>query len=738
MKEATFLKRFPSLKRLALLRFRKRVPIVRQMAVADCGAAALAMVLGYHGKTVSIGELRSHLGVGRGGASVASLVRTGRSFGLRGRGVRLEIEDLSSLPCGAILYWQFRHFVVLERSGQAKVDLVDPATGRRSVPMKEFRKAFTGIALVFEPTEEFVTGGSKPKRMAGLFKQIFECHDLLARIISTSVLVQVLSLAMPLFTGVLIDRVVPRRDYSLLLILAVGFCVFQLSSIIAGFLRAHLFIHLRTQLEARFTLRFLDHLIDLPYSYFQQHTSGDLMVRLGSNKNVREILTSTVLSAFMDGAMATFYLVLLLLASAPLTLMVIVMAAARLALLAAIRWRQRQLMAESLENAAKSSTTQVEMLTGMETLKSMGLEDRAAENWSSVFVDGLNISIKLGRLDAVFNVLLSLLGMASSATLMFYGTYLVLAGVFSLGTMMAFSALAGGLLGPLNSIVSSALQLQMLEVYLERLNDVLETPREQDDRTVVAAGRLSGAIAIEVASFRYGKQDPFVLDRVSIEVAAGTRVALVGRTGSGKSTLARLMAGLYTPDSGRILLDGKDLKSLDRRSVRSQLGIVTQETQLFGGSIRRNIALADSQMGLDRVVLAAKLACIHDEIVAMPLGYETPLADRGLSLSGGQRQRLTIARALVTNPRILVLDEATSHLDSVTEDQVNRNLAAQRCTRIVIAHRLSTVRDADLILVLDSGRIVQQGTHEELLREGGIYADLISAQRDQEPQNEPA
>jgi ABC-type bacteriocin/lantibiotic exporter with double-glycine peptidase domain len=460
------------------------------------------------------------------------------------------------------------------------------------------------------------------------------------------------------------------------------------------------------------------------------------MVRLGSNNSVREILTSTALSAFMDGTMASFYLILLLLASPPLTLMVTVLAGARFGLLAIVRWRQRQFLAESLENSAQSSTAQVEMLTSMETLKAMGLEHRAAENWSNVFVDGLNISIKRGRLDAIFDAMLSLLGMVSSLALMFYGAYLVLQGTFTLGIMMAYTALAGGFLGPLNNLVSSALQLQMLEVYLERLNDVMDTPPEQDNNAVTPAGQLAGAIALESVSFRYGKQAPLVLDDVSIEVAPGARVALVGRTGSGKSTLARLMAGLYEPGSGRILFDGKDLKTLDRRSVRSQLGIVTQETQLFGGSIRRNIAIADPRMGLNRVVQAAKLGCIHDEIVAMPLGYETPLADRGLSLSGGQRQRLTIARALVTNPRILILDEATSHLDSVTEENVNRNLASQRCTRVVIAHRLSTIRDADMILVLDGGRIVQKGTHEELLRAGGVYADLTNAQRDQEPETE--
>lgn len=709
---------------------RRRVPIVRQMAVTDCGPAALAMVLGFHGKTVALDEIRNAIGIGRGGTSAATLLRVARRYGMQGRGVRLDIDDLAELPPASILFWEFRHFVVFERASVNELAIVDPASGRRAVPVEKFRKAFTGVALIFEPTEAFERTAQEPKRLTGLYKQVLEARGLLGRIFTTSILTQLLSLSMPLFTGLIIDRVVPRQNYSLLLVLAVGYCIFQLSNVIAGFVRSHLLIHLRTQLEVRFTLRFLHHLIDLPYSYFQQHTSGDLMMRLGSNNNVRDILTTTTLSAFLDGSMASLYLVLLLVTSVPLTVMVILLATARLALLVQFRARQRQLLADSLENQAKSQTSQVEMLSGMETLKAMGLEDRAAEMFSNVFIEGVNISIRRGRLDAMFNAMLSALGMVSAFCLMFCGTYLVLRGTFTLGTMMAFTALAGGFLSPLNNLVSSALQLQMLEVYLERLNDVIDTATEQDNAAVTLAGSLSGTVALEEVLFRYSPQDPVVVDAVSLSVSSGSRVALVGRTGSGKSTLARLLAGLYQPSAGRILYDGKDLSMLDRRSVRSQLGIVTQDTQLFSGSIRRNISLSDPHMSLHRVIHAAKLACIHDDIIAMPLGYETPLADRGLSLSGGQRQRLAIARALASRPAILILDEATSHLDAVTEHRLNENLASLRCTRIVIAHRLSTIRNADLIVVMDGGKIVESGSHDVLLSSGGTYAALLRIQRE--------
>jgi ATP-binding cassette, subfamily B, bacterial len=726
-----FFRQLPLLNRLGLAGRQRRIPEVRQMAATECGVAALAMVLGYHGRHVSLDQIRNSLAPGRGGSSARSIIQVGELHGLTGRTVTTEMDGLASLPVGAILHWEFRHFVVFERLNRNTVDLVDPATGYRSVPLAAFRRAFTGVAIVFEPNAMFERAAAKSKGTWRFLKHVLEHKGTVAQLISLSVIVQVCSAALPLLTGVLIDRVVPRRDYSLLLVLTVGFCGLQVFNAIAGLLREYLTIHFRIALEATLTLRFLDHLVALPYSFFQRRTSGDLMMRLGSNTAVRDILTSTLLSTFLDGVMASIYLALLIVVSVPLTLTVMVLVTIRMSLLAVMRWRQRKLLRESLENQARSQTSQVEMLNGMETLKAMGLERWAADNWSNVFVDGLNLSMRRDRLEATFNFLMNLLGTASNIALLFYGTYVVLNGGWTLGSMMAFSALAAGFLGPVSKLVSSGLQLQMLETYVERLNDVLDTPREQDVTTVSAASPLTGALQLSGVSFRYGgSQAPWTLEDVSVIIRPGLCVALVGRTGSGKTTLARLLAGLYEPEAGRILLDGKDLKSFNLRSVRRQLGIVTQEAQLFGGSIRTNISLADPNMSMHRIIQAARLACIDEEINVMPLGYETPLTDRGLSLSGGQRQRLALARALAGEPKILILDEATSHLDGVTEERVNAQLASLRCTRVVIAHRLSTIRDADLILVLDRGRIIEQGTHDELLRTGSKYVELVRAQQD--------
>jgi ABC-type bacteriocin/lantibiotic exporter with double-glycine peptidase domain len=592
--------------------------------------------------------------------------------------------------------------------------------------MDDFKKSFTGVALILEPTENFEPGNQNTSSFLFFYRQLFERKDLLFRIVSTSLLVQLIAAAAPLLTGVVIDRIVPHQDYSLLLTVTLGFCLFQFFGVISGFVRSHSLTHLGTQIEQRFTLRFLDHLVELPYRFFQQHTSGDLMVRLGSKSSIKEILTSTALSALIDGTLASFYLVFLVSVSPRLTVYVMLLASARFALLAIVRWRQRHFLAETVENQARSQTYEVEMLSGMETLKAMGLEHRAAEQWSNLFVDGLNISIKRGRLDAMCNAALSALGVANSLVLLFYGTYLVLSGVMTLGLMMSFGALAQGFLVPLNNLVSATLQMQILEVYIGKLNDVMTTTPEQEG---VGANslRIDGGVELDRVSFSYSADDPLVVQGVSLIIPAGSRVALVGTTGCGKSTLAKLLAGLYEPTDGRVLIDGTDLRRLDRHSLRNQLGVVTQDTQLFGGSIRSNIALCNPDMSLDSVIRAAWLACIHDDITAMQMGYETPRTDRGLSLSGGQRQRIALARALARDPKVLILDEATSNLDACTEQRVNENIATLRCTRIVIAQRLSTVRYADKIVVMDSGRIVEEGDHETLMKRKGAYLKLLAS-----------
>ena len=705
---------------------RRRVPVVRQLELTDCGAAALASVLAMHGRDVPLRELRTATRTGRGGVDALSLVEAARRYGLDARGVSVGLDELRALPQGSILHWQFDHFVVLDRVGRGGIEVMDPQLGRHHVTREEMRKAFTGVALVFERTDALqrarVRGTRNVWRYIG---PLLARSGLLGRIVVLSALIQLLALAVPVMTRAVVDRVIPAADRHLLTVLVAGLGVMVAFHFLSSFVRAHVLLHLRMHLDVQIASGFMNHLARLPYPFFLQRSDGDLMMRLSSNATVREILTTSAMSTILDGLLVSGYLVLIALQSPLMAAAVAGLGALQVAALLATRRRNQRLAAENLAAQARAQGYLVQVLAGMETLKALGAEHRAVERWSGLFVEELHTSLARGRLQAVVEAVLGALRVGSPLVVLGLGASLVLDGTLSLGEMLAIAALATGLLVPLSSLVGAALQLQLLGSYMERINDVLDTPPEQDPTQVVPAGPLSGAVTLDRVSFAYDA-GPLVVRDVSIDIPPGRVVAVVGRSGSGKSTLAHLIGGLYLPSDGAVLHDGRDLRELEAGSVRAQLGFVPQHSHLFGTTIRENIALGRPGATLDEIEQAARLAMIHDEVAAMPLGYETPLADGGQSLSGGQRQRIALARALVRDPAVLVLDEATSALDAPTEAAVHANLAKLGCTRIIIAHRISTIQDADEILVLRDGAVAERGAHADLLRAGGEYAALAA------------
>jgi ABC-type bacteriocin/lantibiotic exporter with double-glycine peptidase domain len=713
----------------------RRVPFVAQLTPTDCGIACLSAVLSFLGKEIPTNTVRNHVGGGRNGVTARQLLIAARELGLSARGVSITPDKLRFLACGSILHWELNHFVVFERHTRKGIEIMDPGVGRRQVDHATVNKALSGVALVFERGDGFVPEKRSQRARLGRYRDwLAGGRELWARVLVTSFFLQLLSLALPGLTGALVDKVVPRADQQLLLLVSCAFLTVGSFQFLSSFLRSRLLLQLRTRVESRMSFAFVDHLLDLPYTFFQQRSAGDLMMRLSSQTAIRELLTTGALSALLDGALVTIYFVLLAVAAPRLAWIALALCLLQaLAYLVAGR-RNRVLVSEGLAAQGRLESYQVEMLAGMETLKAMGGSVSASQRWGDLYVDVLNRSIVRGELDGSFSSLVGVLRFAGPVVLILAGAQQVLSGTLTLGTMLALAALGAAFLEPVSNLVATGMRLTQLKGYMERLEDVLDATPERKGGSGQDQGRLTlrGAIRLENVSFRYPGEARAALDDVTFEVKPRECVAIVGASGSGKSTLARILAGLYEPNAGRVLYDERDAAALHLGSLRRRLGVVTQDVRLFSGSIRDNVAMFDPSLPLDRVERACELAALHDDITQLPMGYDTVLADGGSSLSGGQRQRLALARALVRGPAVLVLDEATSALDTVTERRVQESLREAKCTRIVVAHRLATVVEADRIIVLDQGRVVAIGSHSGLLAVCDVYQRLMHAQRDSE------
>jgi ATP-binding cassette subfamily B protein len=709
---------------------RRRVPSLLQMTQVECGLTCLAMLLSYYGRKTSVSELRARFGSGRDGFSALGIVKAARSFGMRVRAISLQHNDFRHVMLPAIVHWQFDHYLVVERWSPKYVWVVDPAGGRRRLTSEEFDKGFTGIVITMEPGTNFDRRSSPQpitlRRLVMLATR--QAPGTIIQVLMASLLLQVFGLAFPLLNELVIDQILPLRLANVMYVLGLGLLVIILSQGITTLLREWMLVYLNARLDIHIMLGFFEHLLSLPYSFFQQRSNGDLLARMNSNNVIRNMLSSQMVSAFLDSTMVLTYLCILLWQSLPFGLLTLLIGSLQVFVLLITYRPVREIVSRELTAQGKAQGYMAEALTGIATIKAAGAEDRAQERWSNLFFDQLNLTVQHGYLSAVIVTILLSLRSLSPLALLWIGAQQVLQGSLSVGTMIALTALATSCLTPLASLVSSGQQLQVVHAHIGRLADIVTSAPEQDAEKALLPPQLVGRIHLENVSFQYTPDTPKILRSINLTIEPGQKVAIVGKTGSGKSTLGRLLLGLYIPTEGQIYYDGIPLSRLNYQEVRRQFGVVLQEAAIFSGTVMHNITFNNPQMNWEQAVKAAQMAAIHDDIVAMPMGYGTYVSEGGSALSGGQRQRLALARALAHGPAILLLDEATSNLDVITEQKVAQSLQALPCTQIIIAHRLSTIRNADVILVLDEGTIVERGTHNELLRYNGYYARLIRQQ----------
>lgn len=716
---------------------RVRTPTRLQMEATECGAASLAIVLEHYGTFVPLSKLREECGVSRDGSKASNVIKAARKYALDAKGYRKEPHQVSELPLPVIAHWNFNHFLVVEGFDEKRAYLNDPAAGPTSVPLDEFNQAFTGVVLSFKPTDAYKPTGRRPSMFRMLAHRLAGSRDGIAFIALAGLCLLVPGLVIPAFGMVFVDEVLVGAQLALLpsLILAMGLTA--LFRLVLTYLQRSALIKLVARLGVKMSSGFLWHALRLPVGFYLARSPGDLAERVRSNDTIAHTLSGRISGIALDMMLVAFYALFMLYIDPWLTLIGFATAAAHIMLLRGAQRMRTDLSRQVAQQYGKLHGVATGGLQMIETIKGTGSETEFFGQWAGYQARLLVAQQELVRRDQLLMMATELIGRANSLLVLCIGALRVMDGHLSLGMLVAFQTLMSGFIHPIESLSHVGAALQQLRGDLERLDDVLEHEHDPilaeveskagDERpSTMVTKRLTGDLELKNVTFGYLPFTPPLVSELSLHLAPGQRIALVGGSGSGKSTVARLVTGLYKPWSGEILFDGHPREALPRLALTSSVAIVDQEVTLFEGTVRENLTLWDDTVPEADVVQAAKDACIHDVIAKLPGGYDGKILEGGANFSGGQRQRLEIARALVRQPALVVLDEATSALDPETEQLVDENLRRRGCSCLIIAHRLSTVRDADEIIVLERGVAVQRGSHEELMEQGGLYHELIT------------
>ena len=687
---------------------RQRVRLIRQTEVAECGLASLAMIADYHGHQTDLATLRRRYQPSPRGAALKSLMGIADQLGLMPRAVKLPLEKLQDLHVPAILHWDMDHYVVLERVAGSRALIHNPDGISRWVPLEEVSSHFTGIALELRPAEDFTPSKQRDRlRLSQLWKKVTGLKRAILQTMVLSVVLEAFVLASPYYMQVAVDNALPALDRDLLTVLALGFGLFTLINAGAALLRSFVMLSAGTSLGYGIASNVARRLFRLPVSWFGKRHVGDVLSRFQSVTPIQQFMSQGALSAIIDGTMAVFTLALMFFYSATLTLIALV----AFALYAVVRMisfpAQRGAQEETIIATGKEQSTLIESLRGIVTLRLFNRETSRHAQWQTRLTESVNASVSLARISIWQSTANTLIFGLETIISVWLAVRFVIDGGFSVGMVFAYIAYKNQFLQRAASLIDQSIAFRMLGLHLERLSDIALT---EPDRSVTERGLpqapMVGRIELRNVGYRYSPTDPLVLAGVDMVVEPGDYVAITGPSGGGKSTLVRILLSLVEPDEGEVLIDGKPLAQFGHHHYRDQIAAVLQEDSLFAGSLADNIALFDDTPDMERIVASAQAAALHDDIVAMPMGYDTLVGDMGSSLSGGQKQRLLLARALYRQPRLLVMDEGTSHLDPAREQMVNAAIARLGITRIIIAHRLETIVAASRIFAINHGRVV--------------------------------
>jgi ATP-binding cassette subfamily B protein RaxB len=707
---------------------RARLPLTLQSEAAECGLACMAMIAGYHGQSSDLGELRRSHAVSLKGINLKDLVGLADRLGFAARAVRLDLAELPQLKTPCILHWDLNHFVVLKSASADAIVVHDPAIGVRKLPFATASKHFTGVALELTPMAGFEPAQAAPRvRLQSLVGRIVGLKRSLAQLFAMALAIEIFAVASPFFLQWVVDHALVTADRNLLLVLALGFGLLMLLRVTVSAMRGWMLIALGAELKVHGPANLFTHLVNLPASFFEARHLGDVMSRFSSQQTILRAITTDLVEAVLDGLLVIVTL-LIMFAFAPLLAFVVVIGAVMYALL---RWGSyaplRNASAEAIVWAARRDSHFLETLRGIKTIKLFNHQEGRRSQWLNLLVETVNRELATQKLQLLFRVANALIIGALAIVVVWLGAQAVLDNLMTVGALFAFVAYKDQFLGRIGNLIDRAVELTMLRLHAERLADIaLTAPEPRAHSAAFDTPQRPASIEVRDLRFRYNENDPWVLDRVSFRIEPGETVAIVGPSGCGKTTLLKILASVLAPTRGEVLVDGEPLPSLGLVRWRSMIGVVMQDDQLFTGSVIDNICFFAEHPDLRLVEECARLAALHDELAAMPMGYNTLIGDMGGVLSGGQKQRLLIARALYRRPSVLLLDEATSHLDTANERAVNAAIRATQVTRIIVAHRPETIRSADRVIHLDAaGRCMATAPAHTSVAELGAGAPVV-------------